>query len=718
MKIYVKLLLIWIAFNLVIISGSADEGMWLPHQMMDLNLKSLGLELDPAELYKTDGTGLMSAVVHLGGATGEFVSSRGLILTNHHVAFGAIQRASSEENDYIRDGFLAASREEEIPARGYTADVLLGYEDITERINAAFSPDMSPLEKYKAIEKATKELIAEAEKQGPDIRATVADMYHGNQYFLFKFKRIKDIRIVYAPPQDLGNFGGDIDNWMWPRHTCDFTFLRAYVSPENEGVDYSPENVPYQPKVWLKISKGDLSENDFTFVMGYPGRTYRNNTLAEVSFDMENMKKRMELFRKIIAFLEEEGKDKREIQIRYASKLKGLNNSLKNYQGKLEGIEKINLLQKKKAYEDKFKNWVKSQGATDSEYEKILPEITSFMEKYKAYQERESLLSGILNAYTGPTLLAQAYTIYRTSTERQKPDMEREPSFQERNIPYIKRSIELAERGYHLETDKKFFKFLLEEMLEKPKEQIPGAFKDLILQGSKEKIDGFVEDIYRKTVLSDPKKRLELIEKTPEELNELNDPLLDLAEKLEEEMKDIREEGKALYQERKDLKKIYLKGLLEMTEGKLAPDANSTIRFTYGSVEGYSPRDAVWYLPQTTLTGIIEKETGEFPFHVPEKLKILWEEKDFGSYMDPDLKDIPSCFLNTTCVTGGNSGSPTLNAKGELVGIVFDMTYESVTGDYYVIPELQRTISVDIRYVLFVTEKFAEADWVIKELDL
>ncbi|HPB59257.1 MAG TPA: S46 family peptidase, partial [Candidatus Saccharicenans sp.] len=254
MKFRTRLLISVLFIGLVIwpLGALADEGMWMPHQMKMLNLEQLGLKMNPDDLYRLDGTGLMSAVVNLGGGTGEFVSREGLILTNHHVAFGAVQRAASKENDYITYGFLARNRSEEIPAQGYTADILLGYEEVTARVLARVKPKMTPAQKYEAIEKAVNQIIAEAEKQGPDIRASVASMYSGNQYFLFRFKRIKDIRIVYVPPLDLGNFGGEVDNWIWPRHTCDFSFLRAYVSREGVGVDYSPDNVPYQPKVFLK----------------------------------------------------------------------------------------------------------------------------------------------------------------------------------------------------------------------------------------------------------------------------------------------------------------------------------------------------------------------------------------------------------------------------------------------------------------------------------
>jgi len=711
-----KILFITIFIVSLSIFGLADEGMWLPHQMKNLNLKTLGLKMNPADLYRKDGTGLMSAVVHLGGGTGEFVSSEGLILTNHHVAFGALQRASTKEKDYIEKGFIAWTRKDEIPAKGYIADVLLGYEEVTEQVLAAVKPRMSYKQKYYALDKIKKELIAQAEKKGKDIRASVASIYSGNKYYLFRFKRIKDIRLVYAPPRDLGNFGGDIDNWMWPRHTCDFSFLRAYVSKDNVGVEYSPDNIPYRPKSMLKISLEGFKDKDFTFIMGYPGRTYRNYTLAEVEFDLEVMSGRMKNFKDIISFYEEAGKSSKEIQIKYASKIKGLNNSLKNYQGKLEGMRKISLLERKEAREKEFLKWVNSLSPRNSAYEKILSEIKDYMAKYSQFYWKNSLLSELVSSYFGSSLLAQGYLVYRIAEERQKPDLEREPGYQKRDWPYLKMSIKLAERGYDLETDKAFFKHQLKKLLKVPSDRIPMALKELMAKQSHQAIDSFVDNLYAKTTLADPKKRLEYIEFKPEELLKLNDPIINLASELEKEMKILREEAKVLAQERQDSKKIYLEALLKWKKGRVAPDANSTIRFTYGLVEGYSPRDAVYYLPQTTLKGVIEKDTGHFPFHVPEKMKELYKKRDFGPYVDKKLGDIPVCLLTTASVTGGNSGSPTLNAKGEQIGIVFDMTYESVTGDYYVIPELQRTISVDIRYVLFVTDKFSGATHILNEL--
>jgi hypothetical protein len=700
----------------LVLSSPADEGMWMPHQMKDLNLKSLGLQMNPEDLYKKDGTGLMSAVVHLGGASGEFVSKEGLILTNHHVAFGALQRASTPENDYIQNGFIAWTKQEEIPAKGSYADVLLGYEEITERVQSVTKPSMSYHQKYLALEKVKKAIIAEAEKQGTDIRARVTSMYSGNHYYLYLFKRLKDIRIVYAPPRDLGTYGGDIDNWMWPRHTCDFAFFRAYVSKENLGVDYSADNVPYQPKSILKISLEGFQEDDFSFVMGFPGRTYRNYSLAELEFDIADMKKRITLFSDVIAFLEKAGENNREIQIKYARIVSGLNNSLKNYQGKIEGMENVAILDKKNEQEREFLEWAKQDPERQKKYSEVLDNLNIFMDKYRRHSEKSSLLGQLMSSYSGSALLSQAHTIYRNVEERQKPDIKREPGFQERDLPYIKQSIELAEKGYDLKTDRALLTYRLKSLVDYPWEQIPEALKVLLAKPSNEAIEGFVDNLYDNTSLADSDLRLELLEMTPKELSKLDDPLLNLAADLEKEMKALREESKNLVQERSDLKQIFLEGLLAQKQGRIAPDANSTIRFTYGFIKGYTPRDGVYYFPQTTLKGVIEKETGEFPFHVPPRLKELHHMADFGQYIDKKLQDIPACFLNTTNVTGGNSGSPTLNAKGEQIGIIFDMTYESVTGDYYVIPELQRTISVDIRYVLFVTDKFSGATHLIAEM--
>jgi hypothetical protein len=706
----------WIALGLAVsVAAYADEGMWMPHQMKDLDLKAKGLRMDPADLYKTDGTGLMSAVVNLGGGTGEFVSADGLILTNHHVAFGAIQRASSKEKDYITNGFTARTREEEIPAQGYTADVLIGYEDVTPAVLGKLKPGLTPRQRYDALERSTKDIVAKAEEGGKDLRSTVATMYGGNKYYLFRYKRIRDVRLVLAPPQDLGNFGGEVDNWMWPRHTCDFSFLRAYVAKDGTGAEFSPENVPYSPRSVLKISLEGFKPGDFTFIMGYPGRTSRNATIPELRSEMASMARRIKDMQDTIAFFENAGKSDKEIEIRYASRVKGTYNGLKNFQGKLEGMQKIDLLGKKAAQEKEFLSWVAADASRNARYGRALDDIAAFVGRSDAFAAKNEALGG---ASSSSTLLSQATMIVRAVQEIQKPDKDREPQFQERNMPYVRKNIQLAERGYELATDRAFMKHNLRKMLTLPADQVPAALRGVVKPGNEAGIDAYVDGLYAKTVLASPEKRLELLALKPARLAAAGDPLIGLATELEKEMKAVREESKAVSQEKLDLRKVYEEALLERAQGRFAPDANGTIRFTYGPVDGYSPKDAVYYEPQTTLTGVLEKETGVYPFAVPDKIKKLRAVKDFGPYMDARLQDVPACFLNTTNVTGGNSGSPTLNAKGEQIGIVFDMTYESVIGDYFIIPEFQRSISVDLRWVLFVTDKFAGASAIIRELGL
>jgi len=706
---------VFLALALALAAG-ADDGMWMPHQMKALDLKALGLRMDPGDLYKTDGTGLMSAVVNLGGGTGEFVSAEGLVLTNHHVAYGAIQRASSKENDYINNGFLARTRAEEIPAQGYTVGVLLGYEDVTAKVNAYFKPKMTPRQRYDAFDKAQKELIAAGEKGGKDLRCTLAAMYSGNAYYLYTFKQIRDVRLVYAPPQDLGNFGGETDNWMWPRHTCDFSFLRAYVGPDGTAADFSPSNVPYKPKVWLKVSLDGFKEGDFTFVMGYPGRTYRNYALAELKADQENMARRIRDIQDIIGFYEAAGKSDKEIEIRYAGQVKGLYNGLKNMQGKLEGFVKYDLTAKKAAQEKALVDWIGADPARAKKYGGAPAALEAFLARQKAFSARSELLNGALG---GSTILSQAYTIVRAVPELQKPDKDREPAYQERNVPRLKQGIQLAERSYVFAIDRELLKWTLKRLKAAHPDAAkwPAALQGLAA-GTDDEVAGRVDAMYAKTAFGDSAKRLELLGLKPAALAAVDDPFLKLAASMETELKGLREEGKGMGREGADIKMAFEAAILEMKKGTYAPDANGTIRFTYGPVMGYAPRDAVWYVPQTTVKGVVEKETSEPPFKVPAKIKELWRAKDFGPYADAKLGDVPACFLNTTNVTGGNSGSPTLNAKGEQVGIIFDMTYESVIGDYYVIPELQRSISVDVRYVLWVTDKFSGATHIIREMGL
>jgi hypothetical protein len=715
MRIKTRWLVLALVLSLVLVAG-ADEGMWMPHQMKALNLKALGLQMDPGDLYKTDGTGLMSAVVNLGGGTGEFVSPEGLVLTNHHVAYGAIQRASSKAKDYITDGFLAMTRGEEIPAQGYQAGVLLGYEDVTAKVNAYFKPKMTPRQRYDAFDKAQKELTAAGEKAGQDLRCTLASMYSGNAYYLYTFKQIRDVRLVYAPPQDLGNFGGETDNWMWPRHTCDFSFLRAYVGPDGTAADYSPTNVPYKPKVWLKISLDGFKEGDFTFIMGYPGRTYRNYSLSELKNDQETMASRIKDMQDRIAFYESAGKADKEVEIRYASLVKGLYNGLKNMQGKLEGFLRYDIVAKKAAQEKELLDWIAADPARAKKFGGSPAALDAFIAKQKAFAAKTELLNGALG---GSNILSQAYTIVRAVPELQKPDKDREFAYQERNLPRLKQGIQLAERSYVFATDRELLKWNLKRLKASHPDLAvwPASLKPLIT-GTDAEIEARVDAMYAQTPLGDPAKRPALLDLKPAALAAADDPFLKLAASMEQELKGFREDSKGLSREGADLKMTYEAAILEMKKGTYPPDANGTIRFTYGPVLGYTPRDAVVYLPQTTVKGVLEKDTGVFPFKVPAKIKDLWQAKDFGPYGDARLHDVPACFLNTTNVTGGNSGSPTLNAKGEQVGIIFDMTYESVIGDYYVIPELQRSISVDIRYVLWVTDKFSGASHIIREIGL
>lgn len=700
----------------------ADEGMWLLDALNQLpwqEMQARGLELSPEQIYNPDGIGIADAIVQLGGGTASFVSSKGLMITNHHVAYGAIQRQSSAEKDYIRKGFLAESLADELPAKGYTARICTGFEDVTKKILKKVKDDMAYAERYEAIEKARRDLLKKFEDD-ETITAQVVEMLSGTKYYLFTYLTLKDIRIVYAPPRSVGEYGGDIDNWMWPRHTGDFSFMRAYVGPDGKAAEYSEDNIPFKPKKYLKISLEGIEQNDFTMVIGYPGNTMRYRTSYSVDlWQNESYPERIEFFKKNIKILEDLAGENRELQIKYASRIKGLNNVLKNNQGMVEGLKKSNLLERKRKQEAEFTAFLKKNPELDKKYGNILPEISRIYTDLRTYHKKQTMLGNLMGS---SELLAGARFIHKWSIEKQKKEKDREPGYSDKNIERVKKQLMMQKDQIDIPANKKLLTLLLIEAAALPAEQKIETV-ERITEGKtgdelKKTVTTFVEDVFSNTIFTDFEKAMELFDKSEDEIKKLNDPLIKLAAALDAENEEIADRYEAFVGAVYKLRPPLIQGMYEWKKGSLYPDANGTIRFTYGFVKGYNPRDAVSYKWITTLKGVIEKDTGEEPFDNPKELTKIYQEKDFGKYYDPNIDDVPVNFLHTTDITGGNSGSPVLNGKGEIIGVAFDGNYESMTSDFQFNPDLTRTISVDVRYAIFITEKLGKATNVLNELNL
>ncbi len=700
----------------------ADEGMWPLDALKQLpwdKMTAQGLKLSPEDIYNPKGVSLADAIIQVGGGTGSFVSANGLIITNHHVAFGAIQRQSSAEQDFIRNGFLAKTFSDEIPAKGYTARLCIGFEDVTLKVLKGITDKMSYSERNDLIEKNSQALVKKAEKDDY-IRANVANMLSGTKYYLFTYFVIKDVRLVYAPPRSIGEYGGDIDNWMWPRHTGDFSFLRAYVGPDGKPADYSDQNVPYKPKKYLKISLDGINKDDFTMVIGYPGNTlrYRSSYSVDV-WQNEIYPAQIDFSETSIKALEELSGDDRDLQIKYASRIKGLNNGLKYTQGMMAGLKRTRLLEKKQKQEAEFSKFLQQNPVLDKKYGHVLPEIAKVYTELWTYNHKQTALG---NLFGSSQLLNGANFIHRWSIEKQKKEKDREPGFSDRNIERTKKQLEIGRDQIDISSDKKLLTIMIDKAADLPEEQKIEAIQKFIGTKTgkerKEAANKFVEDIFSRTIFTDFDKAMELFDKSEAEINQLNDPLIQFAAELQKENKAIQDRYDAFAGAVYKLRPQLIQGMYEWKKGSLYPDANGTIRFTYGYVKGYQPRDAVKYNWITTLKGVIEKDTGEEPFDNPKALIDLFNNKNFGQYFDQNINGVPVNFLHTTDITGGNSGSPVLNGKGEIIGLVFDGNYEAMTSDFVYDPDLTRSISVDIRYVLFITEKLGKAANVMKELGI
>ncbi|MGD9346593.1 MAG: S46 family peptidase [Candidatus Aminicenantes bacterium] len=692
----------------------ADEGMWPISEINKLNLNAKGLEIPPDEIFSPSDMSLIYAVVQV-GATGSFLSPDGLIITNHHVAYRPVQAASTTENDYIKNGFLAKDRSEEIPAKGMTARITESFRDVSKEVLSVVKEGMDRAERTKAIDKRKKEIVAKTEKENPGKRAEVSEMFSGKSYVLFIYTYLRDIRLVYIPPRSIGEFGGDVDNWMWPRHTGDFSFMRAYVAPDGSPADYSTRNIPFRPKRFFQVNADGVKEGDFVFMLGYPGRTFRHQTSHFWAYDEEvRMPYVVDWYGWQIALMEKMGKEDREIALKHLSRIKGLSNTMKNYQGKLRGMKRLSLVEKKREEEKALHEYIFADDDRAAKYGNVIKRMGALAQDMRERAEYELILN-----YLGRSAILTlcGCTVYEASIEREKADLEREAAYMDRNFSRTKQRLFLSLRNYYEPTDKAVLKEMLKRAAGLPGELRIPAVDAIIKDKNPEKaIEMFVEEAYAKTKLNGEHFLRETFTKSTNELKNTNDPFLRLAEDLYPTYLLQRETSKArkglydqLYAQLLDVKQAYLKK-------DFIPDANRTLRLTYGRIRGYNPRDAVYYNPITTLDGVMEKSTGKEPFDTPQKIFDLYEAKDFGRFAHPQLKSVPVCVLYDMDTTGGNSGSPVLDARGQLVGVNFDRAWEATINDYAWSSSYSRSIGVDIRYILWVTQKFGGVDYLLKEM--
>ena len=704
----------------------ADEGMWMPQQIPDLapRLKELGFAGDPKSFADLTGQP-MGAIVSLGGCSASFVSPEGLIVTNHHCVQGALQFNATPEKNLIVDGFLAKTRDEELSAGpGSRVLVTVSVREVTPEITGKLDPKLTDRQRFDAIERRVKERTAACEKGG--LRCRVASFFEGLKYFEIAQLEIQDVRLVYAPAQGIGNFGGETDNWQWPRHTGDWSFYRAYVAKDGKAVPYSKENVPYKPAHWLPVSPKGAGPGDFVLVAGYPGRTQRHETYAQVKERTDwALPRYVRRNKEMLAILEETTKGNKELQIKAETRKRGLNNGLTKNEGVLEGLLKGGILAKKEAQEKELTAWIAADPARQKEFGHVLPALNALQVENEKTRERDAILGGMS---FNSALLGAAQGIYRLSLERPRKDIDRDPAYQERNWSRLRERLERMQRTYDVRLDRATFRYSLLEAAALPAGQrieaidaaagfVPGMSKEEAAKNA----DAWLDSLYAGTKLGEQAFRLGLLDKSTAEVVGTKDSFIQLAVALFPLNQAIENREKEVEGKESRLRPVYMRALLAWKGGLVAPDANSTLRITFGRVQGVSPRDGLLYLPQTTLQGIVEKATGTGEFNAParelEAIQALRAGKK-TPYLDPKLNDVPVDFLSDVDTTGGNSGSAVLDAQGHLCGLLFDGTYDTVASDFLFDTVKTRSIQVDSRYMLWVMTQVDGARHLVKEMGI
>jgi hypothetical protein len=707
------------------VSARGDEGMWMPEQIPALaeRLKALGFQGD-AHAF-ADLTGFpMGAIVSLGGCSASFVSPDGLIVTNNHCVQGALQFNSKPDRNLMVHGYLAKTRAEELWAGpGSRVYVTVAVKDVTHEIMDKIDPATPDLERFEIVEQRVKAQTAAGEKDG--LRCTVAPFFGGLKWYEISQLEIQDVRLAYAPAAGIGNFGGETDNWQWPRHTGDFSFYRAYVAKDGKAVPFSKDNVPYKPKHYLKVSPKGADPGELVFVAGYPGRTFRLNTFDEVKETVAwSLPRAIKRSTDRIAILEKLGQDDKETAIRVSTMKRGLNNGLTKNKGVLRGLVSGGLLGQKEALQKEFVAWIDADSERRAKCGDVLPALGALVAERAKTRERDALL-GELSLGAGSALGA-AQTLYRFSMEKPKPDSDRDPAFQQRNWSRIREGLDRMQRSLEPRADRALMRYTLADIAQLPEgqriealDQAIGLKPGMSAADSAARIDAFLDKLIGGTRLYKKEVRLELLDKSTADLLATNDAMLVLASELYPLQETIRKTGKEQSGAHYRLGPRYAEALLAKSGGVVAPDANSTLRVTYGVVKGVEPRDGIFYLPQTTLAGIVEKATGTGEFNAPkaelEAIQALRAGKS-TPYLDPKLHDVPVDFLSTVDTTGGNSGSATLNGRGELVGLLFDGTFDTVASDYLFDKQKTRSIHVDTRNMLWVMTEVDKATHLLEEM--
>lgn len=698
-----KILLIALALVATARPAMADEGMWLLPFIEKLNIgdmKAKGFKLSAEDIYSINKSAIKDAIVIFGGGcTGEIISNEGLLITNHHCGYGTIQSHSSVENDYLKNGFWAMNKQQEIPSPGLGVIFIREIKDVTELIVPKLDAKLSEKERIEKVSKLIAEIVEKNSDTTKNIVANVIPMFGGNQYLMFLQEKFGDVRMVGAPPSSIGKFGGETDNWMWPRHTGDFSMFRVYASPDNKSTDtYSKNNKPYVPKQHLKVSLKGYTEGDYAMILGFPGRTNRYMTSWEIDQVLEQdnpIRIAIRGERQKLMWADMIASDK--VRIQYANKYAGSSNYWKNSIGMSRGLKKLDIRTKKVAEQDIFTAWVNANGARKAKYGNALELIEKAVaERRPAARELQYIKECLLNVESFQLAIAANDILASKLSAQEKSEKLRE---------YGDRFF----KNYNQATDRKITPKMLDIFVKESRSPLIGQMEGL----SSSQLS---DEIFNNSVFVD-QDSFNKFASDPQNINE--DPAIIGALAIMERMKELNEKQVNSATQFSNGHRLYLAGLLEMNAGKksMYPDANFTMRMTYGQVLPYKAADAVNYHFNTTLSGVIAKEDPTSPeFVVAPKLKELWKAKDFGRYAVNG--DIPVAFLSNNDITGGNSGSPVLNDKGELLGLAFDGNWEAMSGDIAFEPEVQRTISVDIRYVLFIIDKYAGAKNLIDEMTI